>query len=169
MSLVLADTSGSGAVEPTCLLPGLSSEEKHLVINCGMFSRLLYVKNTAELTAADKPPTYRLSEHWLRESPDFGVFDVERVLQLVLPGQAAAQPLNHTVAQDLQVTPPARRCSSKHVQCTLPIWVNRCLGQLTRRTNDLSSDWDSVCGGVWHQQEKSGTSIPFSALKGIQV
>lgn len=37
--------------------------------------------------------------------PDFGVSDVEWVLQLILPGQASAQPLNHAVAKDLQVTP----------------------------------------------------------------
>lgn len=43
--------------------------------------------------------------------PDFGVPDVEGVLQLVLPGQPSTQPLHHAVAQDLQVT--ASGCSCK--------------------------------------------------------
>lgn len=43
--------------------------------------------------------------------PDFGVSDVERVAQLVLPGQPSTQPLHHAVAQDLQVT--ASRCTCK--------------------------------------------------------
>ena len=40
-------------------------------------------------------------------SPDLGVSDVQGVLQPVLPGQPTTQPLNHAVAQDLQVAPPA--------------------------------------------------------------
>lgn len=43
--------------------------------------------------------------------PDFGVSDVERVAQLVLPGKPSTQPLHHAVAQDLQVT--ASRCACK--------------------------------------------------------
>lgn len=45
--------------------------------------------------------------------PDFGVSDVERVLQFVLPGQPSTKPLNHAVAQDLQVAPPAGSWSQK--------------------------------------------------------
>lgn len=39
--------------------------------------------------------------------PDFGIFDIVGVLQLVLPGQTSTQPLDHAVAQDLEVAPSA--------------------------------------------------------------
>ena len=39
--------------------------------------------------------------------PDFRVSDVDGVLQLVLPGQTSTQPLDHAVAQDLEVAPSA--------------------------------------------------------------
>lgn len=45
---------------------------------------------------------------YLDSIPDFRVSDIDGVLQLVLPGQASTQPLDHAVAQNLQVAPPTR-------------------------------------------------------------
>jgi len=51
-------------------------------------------------------------------SPEFGVPDVDGVLELVLPGQAATQPLDHAVGHDLQVAPPAGIWSkSNQINC----------------------------------------------------
>lgn len=48
--------------------------------------------------------------------PDFRVSHIVGILQPVLPGQASTQPLDHAVAQNLQVTSPARNWKHKASQ-----------------------------------------------------
>lgn len=60
-------------------------------------------------------------EYWPTPEPipDFRVSHVVGILQLVLPGQASTQPLDHAVAQNLQVTSPARNW--KHNKASQPL------------------------------------------------
>lgn len=46
--------------------------------------------------------------------PYFRFSDVNRVLEFILPGQTAAQPLDHAVTQDFKIASSGGSCGKKH-------------------------------------------------------